>query len=101
MPDLHHPQLTPEAAAVLDHEWHLLIGGKLVPASESRTFENRSPFTRSVIADIPDATDADVDAAVAAASEARREWRATPAPERARFVERFADLVEEHREELA
>ncbi|MGY1838161.1 MULTISPECIES: aldehyde dehydrogenase family protein [unclassified Modestobacter] len=93
--------LPPEVRRALDHEWRLLIGGMLRPAASGATFRRTSPVTETVIAEVPDATVGDAAAAVEAASAARREWRLTPALERAALVRRLADLVEANAEELA
>jgi len=90
-----------EIAELLGRDWRLLIGGELVPATAGATFKVSDPFTQEVIADVPDASLADVDRAVEAASAALPGWRATPALRRADLVRRFADLVEEHGEQLA
>jgi len=95
------PELTDAARAVVDRPWRLLVGGELREAESGATFDDVSPITQTVIAAVPDASPADVDAAVDAASTARAQWRATPVTERAALVRAFADLVEEHREELA
>jgi len=88
-------------AQVLDRDWKLLIAGESRPAEGGRTFAKLSPVTETVIAQVPDATPADVEAAVGAAHAARKGWRDTVATERAALVRRLADLVEEHGEELA
>jgi acyl-CoA reductase-like NAD-dependent aldehyde dehydrogenase len=88
-------------AQVLDRDWKLLIAGELRPAEGRRTFPKLSPVTETVIAQVPDATPADVEAAVSAAHAARKRWRDTVATERAALVRRLADLIEEHGEELA
>ena len=93
--------LPAHVAQVLDRDWKLLIAGEPRPAEGGRTFPKLSPVTETVIAQVPDATPADVETAVAAASAARKGWRDTVATERAALVRRLADLVEEHGEELA
>lgn len=90
-----------EIAALVEREWRLLIGGAFVPAEGGATFTVSDPFTQAPLAVVPDASLADVDRAVAAAEAALPAWRATPALKRAELVRRFADLVEEHGEELA
>ncbi|MBO9524152.1 MAG: aldehyde dehydrogenase family protein [Nocardioidaceae bacterium] len=90
-----------EIAALVGREWRLLVGGELVPATGGATFKVSDPFTQQVIADVPDAAPQDVDRAVEAAAAALPGWRATPALRRAELVRRFADLVEQHGEELA
>lgn len=86
---------------LLHHDWRLLIGGELVPAASGRTFDDVSPYTRQVIARVPDGSAADVAAAVEAADDARAGWRSTTALERAELVYRLADLIAERREDFA
>lgn len=59
------------------------------------------PATEEVLATIPGAGAADVDAAVVRATKAQVRWAALAPGERARLLRRFAVVVDEHREELA
>ncbi|MFC3349781.1 aldehyde dehydrogenase family protein [Streptomyces echinoruber] len=60
-----------------------------------------NPATEEVIATVPAATAADVDAAVARAARAQERWAALAPGERARLLRRFAAAVDDHVEELA
>ncbi|KUM83684.1 MULTISPECIES: aldehyde dehydrogenase family protein [Streptomyces] len=60
-----------------------------------------NPATEEVVATVPAATAADVDAAVARASKAQARWAAVAPADRARLLRRFADVVDRHVEELA
>ncbi|MCI3275788.1 aldehyde dehydrogenase family protein [Streptomyces cylindrosporus] len=60
-----------------------------------------NPATEEVIATVPAATAADVDAAVARAAGAQSTWAALPPADRARLLRWFAVAVDEHLEELA
>ncbi|MFG3508487.1 aldehyde dehydrogenase family protein [Streptomyces sp. NPDC047821] len=60
-----------------------------------------NPATEEVVATVPAATPADVDAAVTRAAEAQRGWAAAAPADRARLLRRFATVVDEHVEELA
>ena len=60
----------------------------------------RTPITETEIGTIPACTDDDVTAAAARAREAQSKWAATPVESRAAVLERFGDLVFEHRDEL-
>jgi acyl-CoA reductase-like NAD-dependent aldehyde dehydrogenase len=60
-----------------------------------------NPATEEVVATVPAATAADVDAAVARASKAQARWAALAPADRARLLRRFADVVDHHVEELA
>ncbi|GAA2809819.1 aldehyde dehydrogenase family protein [Streptomyces showdoensis] len=60
-----------------------------------------NPATEEVVATVPAATPADVDAAVTRATAAQRSWAAAAPAERARILRRFASVVDSHVEELA
>ncbi|MEU6804002.1 aldehyde dehydrogenase family protein [Streptomyces neyagawaensis] len=60
-----------------------------------------NPATEEVVATVPAATPADVDAAVSLATKAQRTWAALAPADRARLLRRFAVTVDEHLEELA
>ncbi|MGH2804595.1 MAG: aldehyde dehydrogenase family protein, partial [Thermoleophilaceae bacterium] len=63
--------------------------------------EVRSPFTGEVIDTVPEATEADVEAALGAAEEGARQMAALPAHERSAILERAAELIEAEAGELA
>jgi len=78
------------------------IGGQWVPSVSGATaplYESARPSRK--IGDFPVSGKEDADRAVRAAHEAFRSWRRTPASERAAVLQRFADLLERNREELA
>jgi betaine-aldehyde dehydrogenase len=79
----------------------LYIDGQWHAASSDRVIAAINPSTGSHLADIPVASDADVDRAVHAADRAyTNTWKRLPLPERARLVEQLADRIAAHREEL-
>jgi acyl-CoA reductase-like NAD-dependent aldehyde dehydrogenase len=59
------------------------------------------PATEEVLAEVPRATAADVDAAVARAKAAGPAWRAVAPGDRATQLRRLADTIAEHHEELS
>jgi aldehyde dehydrogenase (NAD+) len=61
----------------------------------------RSPITGSSFGSLPAATADDVDALVDRSRTAFASWRATPAPRRGELVRRFAELLREHKADLA
>lgn len=81
--------------------WRLLIDGRLREAEAGRTFADVDPFAVETLANVPDASPTDVDAAVEAAAAALPGWRTTTALERAELVYAFADIVRDNGEELA
>ncbi|MGA4843032.1 aldehyde dehydrogenase family protein [Streptomyces sp. G45] len=60
-----------------------------------------NPATEDVVATVPAATPADVDAAVARAAAAQTAWAAVAPADRARLLRRFASVIDGHIEELA
>lgn len=78
----------------------LLINGEWVAAG-GEAFATVDPATGEQLAMIGRSTDADVDAAVAAAKSAFPAWSSTVPVERARILWKIADLIEQHVDELA
>src|SRR3954451_8482831 len=73
----------------------LLIGGEWVAPSSDQRIEVRSPATLELVGSVPEALEADVDAAVAAAPPAfaRGPWPRTAPSERAAVIARFTELL--------
>ncbi|MDH6432970.1 acyl-CoA reductase-like NAD-dependent aldehyde dehydrogenase [Streptomyces sp. SAI-144] len=76
-------------------------GTSLSPSSYEHELTVLNPATEEVVATVPAATAADVDAAVASAAKAQAKWAALAPADRARLLRRFADVVDQHVEELA
>ncbi|WP_089248210.1 aldehyde dehydrogenase [Rhodococcoides kyotonense] len=82
----------------------LYIGGKWVEPSSSAKISVVSPTTEQVIGSVPEAVEADVDAAVSAARSAFDDpigWASWTASERKDVIERFALELEKRSEETA
>ncbi len=79
----------------------LLIDGAFVESSSSQWREVVDPATQDVLARVPFATAAEVDAAVAAARRAFASWRKTPIGARARIFLAYQQLIRAHMGELA
>ena len=81
----------------------LLIGGKWVAAKSGKTFETLNPATEEVLALVAEGDKADVDEAVKAARKAFEDgsWSKIGPHQRARYLFKIADLIEEHADELA
>ncbi|MEV0637254.1 aldehyde dehydrogenase family protein [Streptomyces sp. NPDC050619] len=69
--------------------------------SAEHTLDVLNPATEEIVATVPAATAADVDAAVVRATKAQTAWAALAPGDRARLLRRFAVAVDEHLEELA
>lgn len=77
------------------------INGEWVPAFSGETLDVENPATGKVIGTIPMAGGDETQAAVAAAEVAMVSWRKATADARSAMLERWFDLIIEHREELA
>ena len=82
------------------HQSGNFIGGCFVPSLSGATHPNINPSTGSVISHIPLSSPDDVNAAVASAKAAFPAWSKTPVVVRANLLERVADLLEKHSNEL-
>ncbi|MFC5833900.1 aldehyde dehydrogenase family protein [Nonomuraea insulae] len=87
----------------MNTEEPFLIDGEWIAPGERETFPVLDPASGEVLTSVAQATPPDVDAAVAAAARAHaeRRWSGLPPIERTRVLQRIADLMEEHAEELA
>ncbi len=77
------------------------INGQRVAGTSGRSSEVFNPALGTVKAQVPLASRAEVDAAVAAAKAAFPAWAATPPLRRSRIMAKFRALCEEHHEALA
>ncbi|MCM2970955.1 betaine-aldehyde dehydrogenase [Larsenimonas suaedae] len=79
----------------------LYINGERVDATSGETFETINPATGEVLATVQQASQQDVDRAVAAAREGQKVWRAMTGMERSRILRRAVALLREQNDELA
>lgn len=77
------------------------IDGRLQPPSTAQYIDVFEPATGSVFAACPDSDVDDINDAFDAAHRAFPAWSALPSAERARFLNRIADLIEQHVDEFA
>lgn len=87
----------------LAHPHQLYIGGRWVDASQGGRIEVISPNTEQVIATVAEATEADMDSAVAAARAAfdHGPWPRLSAAERAEYLRKLSAALEPRLPELA
>jgi aldehyde dehydrogenase (NAD+) len=93
----------PESRAIVDLQssYGLFIGGQFVDGT-GKSFKTISPATEEVLAEVAEASEADVDAAVKAARRAyTRVWSRMPGTERAKYLYRIARIIQERARELA
>jgi len=80
-------------------EFQNFIDGKWI--ASKTTFATINPATEETLAQIAQASLADVDAAVQAATNAFNSWRLTPAPLRGELLFKVGDILKSKKEELA
>ncbi len=85
----------------LKETYGLYINGEFRPASDGATFETKSPFNGQHLSYCAQATREDVDDAVNAANEAFKTWKNVPVKDRAKLLNKIADVIEENAELLA
>ncbi len=81
--------------------YKLFIDGKWCDAQDGATFKSTCPATGDYICSFAEATKDDVDKAVKAARKAFTLWSKTTVKERACILNKIADIIDEHCEELA
>jgi len=81
--------------------YQLLIGGAWRDASDGGTLASENPATGKTLATIAEATQADVEAAIAAARTAFATWSQTTVTQRSNVLLRIADLIEANAAYLA
>ena len=78
-----------------------LIGNKWCDSSDGKVIEVYNPATNELIDTVPSLTKEDVEAAIDYADAHQKDWEAKSVIERCEVLSRFAELVEENKDELA
>lgn len=89
---LSNPDLLKQQCFIKDG-WH--------DASDAATIDVSNPFTGDIIGNVPSLTTDDVNDAVAASHEAQIDWATKTAKERAELLQKWADLIDANKEDLA
>ena len=89
---LSNPDLLKQQCFIKDG-WH--------DASDAATIDVSNPFNGEIIGNVPSLTTDDVNDAVAASHEAQITWAAKTAKERAELLQKWADLIDANKEDLA
>ncbi|WP_420827908.1 aldehyde dehydrogenase family protein [Macrococcus brunensis] len=89
------------ANEVIKESYGLFINGEFVEAEGNETLEVSNPATSETLGRVAKASEGDVDRAVQAAKEAFKTWRYTSPVERAEYLNKIADAIIEHKDELA
>ena len=78
-----------------------IINGQELDASNKAVIELVNPANGEYIDTVPNSTDKDVDMAVNVAEKAQKEWAKVSIHERGRILEKYVQIVESRKEELA
>ncbi len=81
--------------------YYLYIDGKWLASHSGETFDKINPATEEVIGKFPKGNKEDVKKAVDAAEDAFDNWSDIPPPKRGKILLKFAQLLEQNKEELA
>lgn len=76
------------------------IGGRFTAPLSGNYIESTNPATGEVLTLVPESNEKDVNAAVESAQKAFPQWSATPVEQRFHILNRIADLIDQHLEQL-
>jgi malonate-semialdehyde dehydrogenase (acetylating)/methylmalonate-semialdehyde dehydrogenase len=79
----------------------MLLDGKFIESKTGEWHDVVNPATQEVLAQVPFATDAEINGAVASAKAAFKTWKNTPLAVRARIMLKLQALVREHMSRIA
>ncbi|MDG1642612.1 aldehyde dehydrogenase PuuC [Klebsiella huaxiensis] len=101
--DFHNLAYWQEKAKMLVIETRLFINGEYSAAADNSVFETNDPAAQQTLAEVARGKKADVDRAVQAARSVfeNGDWSQASPSQRKAVLNKFADLMEAHREELA
>ncbi|EGK24148.1 gamma-glutamyl-gamma-aminobutyraldehyde dehydrogenase [Shigella flexneri K-1770] len=101
--NFHHLAYWQDKALSLAIENRLFINGEYTAAAENETFETVDPVTQAPLAKIARGKSVDIDRAVSAARGVfeRGDWSLSSPAKRKAVLNKLADLMEAHAEELA
>ncbi len=91
----------PQAVAQTAPTVKLLVNGQFVESKTTEWKDVVNPATQQVIARVPFATRAEIDAAIAAAAEAYKTWKHTPVGARMRIMLKLQELIRRDMKKLA
>ena len=77
------------------------MDGRWVDSQSTQVYEDTNPAKDEVIAEVPSATEGEVEAVIDAARRAFDNWKEVPLRERARYIFKLRTRFEEHLEELS
>ena len=90
-----------EAAMAKFGQQGLYIHGRPASADSAETFSTLNPATGEILAEVCQASSADIDRAVASAHEGQRVWAGFTAMQRSRVLRRAVEILRARNDELA
>jgi aldehyde dehydrogenase len=90
-----------DSPVTLKARYENFIGGRWVAPTTGEYSENRTPATGEPFTEVPRSAPADVELALDAAHAAKTGWGEASTTERSKVLNKVADAIEEHLEELA
>ena len=84
----------------MTHKVPLFLEGEFTQSASSELIPVINPATQETLAELPMATEVEMEKAIQNAAETFKGWRNVPVPERARLMMRYASLLKEHHDEL-
>src|SRR3984957_16754052 len=95
--------MTTKPAAMADQPptVKMLLDGKFIESNTGEWHDVVNPATQELLAQVPFATDAEINAAIASAKQAYKTWKHTPLATRARIMLKLQALVREHMSRIA
>jgi len=93
----------PEARSIVDiaSSHGLFIGGEFVDPASDTSFKTISPSSEEVLSEVAEASEEDVDRAVAAARKAFGAWQKLSGADRGKYLYRIARILQERAREFA
>ena len=79
----------------------LLINGQFIQSASTNLLDVVNPATQDVLANVPLATNDEIEIAISGAQAAFELWKETPVSERARLMLRYQTLLKAHQKEVA
>jgi aldehyde dehydrogenase (NAD+) len=90
------------SSATIEKKYNLFINGKWVKPSNGKYFKTINPANESVLSEVAEANEKDVDRAVKAARKAYdKTWSKISAKERSKYIFRIARMIQERAREFA
>lgn len=82
-------------------EYEMYINGEFVASRSNEKINVYNPSTEEFISTVPSATEEEVQHAIEVAEAAQKEWKKVPAPTRATYLTKLAQLLRDNEDHLA